>query len=306
METDIVQPARSVDLFLDSGAFSAFSQGITIDLDEYIQFIQEHDRYLQVYANLDVIGDPEATWRNQQYMEDRGLHPLPTFHYGEPIRYLERYVSIYPYVALGGMVPIKTADLRVWLDVLFSHYLCDERGLPRCKVHGFGLTTFDLMLRYPWYSVDSTSWVVTSRMGSIYIPRKRDGRWIYGENAWKVCVSVRSPNVGVAGEHITTLRPAERELMLSYIADKGYRLGRSRFELRAMDSTLNEGERWAEKKGNGKKPTRLVEIIEEPGICNQYQLRDEMNILYFLDLERSLPDWPWVFKLKNSVKGLGL
>ena len=46
--------------FLDSGAFSAFTQGAEIDIQEYIEFIKEHKDYLEAYANLDVIGDAEA------------------------------------------------------------------------------------------------------------------------------------------------------------------------------------------------------------------------------------------------------
>ena len=59
------------------------------------------------------------------------------------------------------------------------------------------------------------------------------------------------------------------------------------------------GEKWFEKKPEDKNQERTVEIIIEPGISNKYQLRDEMNIIYFLDLEKSLPKWPWAF-ISNS------
>ena len=50
---------NKVELFLDSGAFSAFTQKVTIDIQEYIAFIKEHEDIIDVYANLDVIGMPE-------------------------------------------------------------------------------------------------------------------------------------------------------------------------------------------------------------------------------------------------------
>ena len=302
-------PNPKIDLFLDSGAFSAFTQGVTIDLKKYIAFIKEHESHLTVYANLDVIGDPEGTWRNQQEMEAAGLHPLPCYHYGENPRWLHRYLnSGHDYVALGGMAADKsgmalTNEKRsAWLDTIFGEHLCGSDGLPRVKVHGFGLTSLRLMLRYPWYSVDSTSWVMTGRMGSVFVPRRRGGMWLYGEDSWKVCVSSRSPNKSEAGAHIDTFFPLQRKEILEYFELKGYSLGESEFVKVPTDYELAEEgvERWMGKKGSGE-----VERIKEPGLCNTYQLRDELNIIYFLDLEKSMPEWPWSF-LKVGGKGMGL
>lgn len=284
--------ANKVDLFLDSGAFSAFTQGVQIDINEYIQFINEHRDVLTVYANLDVIGDPAGTLANQKIMEAAGLDPLPCFHYGEPISYLLDYINEYDYIALGGMVPISTPNLLTWLDDIFGRYICDEHGMPKVRIHGFGLTSLRLMLRYPWYSVDSTSWVVLGRMGSLYVPRFRDGRYVYDEDSWKVSVSSRSPNRSEAGQHIETFPPRVREIILDYIYQKGYKLGLSEFKTESDKYELRDGEKWSGKAEAGQ---REVEIILEPGLSNQYKLRDEINIMYFLDLEKSMPEWPWPF-----------
>ncbi len=258
--------SNKLSIFLDSGAFSAWSQGVTIDIDEYIAFIKEHQHYLDVYAVLDSIGDPEATLRNQDYMESKGLSPLPCFHYGEDIKYLNEYLSRgYDYIALGGMVPIGTAELMTWLDGLFSHSLCDGKGNPTIKVHGFGLTSLPLLLRYPWYSVDSTSWVMIGRFGSVFVPRKRAGKYIYDEQAHKVVVSEKS-DVG-DGKHLCNYSKMERDVILAYFAEHGF---------------------------------------TEKQLGEDYMARDRLNIQYFLDLEKNLPAWPWAFKLSNQSKGLGL
>jgi len=188
---------NKVELFLDSGAFSAKSQGVEINIQEYIKFIKTHEDVIDIYANLDVIGDAKASWKNQLLMEKEGLKPLPVFHFGEEESYLKTLIDKYEYIAVGGMV--KSGDLKSFLDRIFTHFICGKDGLPKVKVHGFGLTSLPLMLRYPWYSVDSTSWVVTGRMGSIYIPRYKGGQWIYDENSWKIAVSNRSPNTKEAG-----------------------------------------------------------------------------------------------------------
>ena len=296
---------KRVELFLDSGAFSAWSQGKTINIDEYIKFIKEHKELIEVYANLDVIGSPEKTWENQMYMEKQGLLPLPVFHYGEDEKWLKRILSRgYDYISLGGMVPISTGDLIHWLDYLFKTYLCDQEGMPKVKVHGFGLTSLRLMLRYPWMSVDSTSWVVTGRMGSIYIPRYRDGKWIYDEESWKVAVSNRSPGNKEAGKHITTMSPMEKKILLNYITEKGYKLGVSEYKTVEQGYELKENERFCDKKPDNKTDKREVEIVVEQGVSNKYQLRDELNIRYFLDLEASMPEYPWPFKIDNAQKSM--
>jgi len=286
---------NKVDLFLDSGAFSAWSKGVEIDIYEYINFIKENEKYIDVYANLDAIGDPKATLKNQKIMEKAGLNPLPCFHYGEPIKYLKHYLKKYDYIALGGMVPISTKDLLPWLTDLFTNHLCDKKGNPLVKIHGFGMTSLKLMLKFPWYSVDSTSWVVTGRMGGILIPKKINGKYDYKKNPLKITISSKSPSAKQKEQHFKTFSPIQQKVFLSYIHEKGFKLGKSNFHKENPETyELKENEKWNKKKES------IVETIIEPGLCNDYKLRDEINIMYFLDLEKTLPKWPW--KFKSSTK----
>lgn len=297
---------RSVDLFLDSGAYSAMTQGVNINLQDYIDFVKKHLDYISVYANLDVIGDAEASEKNLREMMRQGLTPLPVYHVSDcRPDMLRAMVREFEYIAIGGMVATGAYSTSgKILDELFSTILCDDHGMPKCKVHGFGVTKLSWLIRYPWYSVDSTSWVVTGRTGAVYVPRFRSGSWVYMENPWKVAVSTRSPSKKEAGQHIDTFSASERQVINQYFECKGYRLGSSEFRLESKNYTLQEGERW-----NGEALVdghREVEKIIEPGLCNDYMLRDELNIIYFLDLEKSLPEWPWSFKLSESAKGFGL
>ena len=265
---------------------------------------------IEVYANLDGIpmrhktkqtemneASAKLTLENQKYMEKAGLKPMPCFHFGEPMKYLDYYVKHYDYIALG-VAGNSGATLIPWLNICFSEHICDQDGMPKIKVHGFAVTSLKIMMMYPWYSVDSTSWVVTGRMGSIFIPRWKDDRWRYDLNPWKFAVSSRSPGKSDAGKHISTLPKEERDILLRYIHEKGYKLGKSEFKKVKQDHLLLENERWNEKKPTDKSALREVEIMVEIGISNKYQLRDEMNIIYFLDLEKNSKPWPWAFKMK--------
>ena len=163
-------------LFLDSGAYSAFTKGVSIDIDAYARFVHEHKDALSLYANLDNITDPQKTMENQKYLESLGLHPLATFHVGEPLEILQYYCEHYDYVALGGMVPYTRQKpvLEAWLITVWKIIKeirpADNKRGTDLKVHGFGLTTFDLVEKYPFHSVDSTSWVMTGRYGNIFTP----------------------------------------------------------------------------------------------------------------------------------------
>lgn len=255
---------NKINLFLDSGAYSAWSKGVEIDIQKYISFIKKYKKYIDVYAVLDSIGDAELTKKNQEIMEEAGLEPLPCFHYGEDLSYLKHYVDNYDFIALGGMVPVSNNKLAQWLDNLFSNYLTDKEGIPKVKVHGFGMTSIPLITRFPWYSVDSTSWVLTGRFGAVYMPRKTNGEYNYNEIPHKITVSDKSPGLKQEGKHYSTFSKMEQKEIKTYFDLKGF-------------------------------------SFEE--LSSEYKKRDEINIIYFLDLEKNLPKYPWAFKLKRP-KGL--
>jgi hypothetical protein len=204
-----------VKVFLDSGAFSAFTQGVEIDIVGYCDYIKRNQDIILVASVLDGIGDPLKTWQNQEIMQSHGVNPLPCFHYGEDERYLEHYIANYEYITLGGMVPINKQQLQLWLDRIWSRYLTDKDGMPIRKVHGFGLTRVGLMQRYPWYSVDSSSWVQNARTGGIMIP---------GIGA--VFVSHDSPARHEEGRHFNTFPQLEQSRIRHEIERRGFSLER--------------------------------------------------------------------------------
>lgn len=290
-----------LNIFLDSGAFSAYSKGVDISLGDYGNFIKQNADILTAYANLDVIGDPRKTWINQVRMEKMGLNPIPTYHYGEDPKWLRRYLDKgYDYIALGGMVPISTRDLTVWLDKIWTKYLIDKDGMPIVKVHGFGMTVFKLMFRYPWYSIDSTTWVLQAAMGQIYVPVVRKGDFCYTVPPMSITVTNRSRH---NKEHINNVSPMIRERALKYIADKGFCLGVSRFRNRPVGYKPKKNERWTDKPTEAK--VGIVETILKEGLTNLDIHRKLFNCMYFYDLQRTFPAWPWPLK-KNKIRTYGM
>lgn len=206
-------------VFLDSGAFSAWSKGVTIDMRAYCDYIKRNDDILlkvdgDLWASvLDAIGDAEQTFQNQLAMEKLGVRPLPCFHFGEDPKYLEYYVANYTSITIGGLVGKFDNVIRPWLDMIWEKYMIDGAGRPKLRVHGFGLTRPDLMRRWPWYSTDSSSWVQVAATGGVLVlPEAR-----------VIGVSSQSPNRKVENQHLTTIpevmRTAVNAKLRSYGGD---------------------------------------------------------------------------------------
>ena len=163
---------------------------------------------------LDGIGDDLKTWQNQMYMESQGAKPLPCFHFGEDDKYLEYYVNNYDYITLGGMAHSQSVVVQ-WLDRIWNKHLIDGSGHAKCKVHAFGVTSVNLMERYPWHSVDSSSWIQATSFGSIVTSQ-------FGP----IAVSEKSPSRHSKDQHWTTFTPPQREVLNQILEQRGFNFER--------------------------------------------------------------------------------
>lgn len=162
-------PDHRVDLFADSGAYSAATTGATVNLPEYAAWLRHWAPLLTVQATLDVIGDHEATAANTARLQDAGCEPLPAFHVGEPWHVLEQLCAAHAYVALGGMAlhavgSSKQRALMAWLVKCFR--IAAATGT---VFHGFGVTSTGLVRDLPFYSLDSSSYTLGKRWGLAYL-----------------------------------------------------------------------------------------------------------------------------------------
>lgn len=150
-------------VFLDSGAYGAFTRGATIDIPQYASYIRQSEHHVNAYASLDVIGDWRGSARNYDTMLSLGLHPVPTFHMGSPDHELHRLLKMTDYIALGGVVGARQEDMQPWLDKCFSII---KDYWPK-KTHIFGVMAQWALERYPFFSADSSGAVVGGGMGRI-------------------------------------------------------------------------------------------------------------------------------------------
>lgn len=287
--------------FLDSGAFTlwrgramawANERGHSDDqkffrsaefrkfIDGYIDCVKKYKDGIDLYANMDAVGNPDMTWKNQLYLEKRGLRPVPVVHYRTDLKWLKRYLKLgYEVIGLGGLVgSTKKRNCRVWLDRAFD-MICDTPDrTPMTKIHGFGVTVPELMFRYPWWSVDSTTWVIGGSMGNIFYPRKTKGKWDYRKSPATMGISEESPKNQKKNQHYDSVGPSVQAEFREWIE--------------YIDVPL--GERGTED--------------DTPGLFTSRQDRITANIRYFNHLADSFPPYPYPapFKLKTHGKGFGL
>jgi hypothetical protein len=226
---------QKVSLMLDSGAYTAWTQGTKIDLDEYIAFIKKNIDKIDTYFALDVIppkprtGDAveasaQASYDNLAKMRKAGLKPIPVFHLGEDFKWLDRLLKDgYDYIGFGGPSWAPGVDLIPWLDRVFDR-ITDKKGRPTIRAHGLGLASPELMMMYPWYSCDAASWALTAAFGSIYCPIYRNKKPDYSVAPMKVSVSMEERKSGLSNDHFLRWGPLMRECLDDFLGRVGVSL----------------------------------------------------------------------------------
>lgn len=219
---------------LDSGAFSAWTRGVEIDIDDYIKFVFDNIDYIDVVVNLDVIPgsfgvvptaaevevSAQRSWDNMLYMESFGIKPMPVFHQGERFAWLQRMIDHgHDYIGISPANDRSTREKILWLDDVFSR-ITDEDGRATIRTHAFGATSTETLFRYPWFTADSTTWIMAGNYGTVMVPSVNpDGSWRFSRRIPRVVVSQESDPT--RSQHYETLTDSERETVLRFIAEAG-------------------------------------------------------------------------------------
>lgn len=225
-----------IELILDSGAFSAWTKKSSVCIQDYAAYIKDNCEHFDYCVNLDRIpgefgrvpspeeveASADESWRNYLWLEDFGIRTKPVFHQGEQFKWLDKMIDHgIPYIGISPANDRTTAQKRVWLDQVFTR-ICDASGRPRIRTHGFGVTSIPLLARYPWYSADSTSWMMMGAYGKILVPQWDDaGQWQYSKKPHLVSMSNGSSDVNDEGKHFNTFPKASQAHIVEYMDSLG-------------------------------------------------------------------------------------
>lgn len=155
---------------LDSGAFTFMSnvKG-KVNWDEYIeryaQFINQYD--VKYFFELDIdsiVGIKEVERLRHKLEALTGKQSIPVWHKSRGKDYWLKMIKEYSYVSIGGIVTreIKPSEYK------YFTWMLNKAREQNCKVHALGFTNLKGLEKYPFYSVDSTSWLSGNRFGSVY------------------------------------------------------------------------------------------------------------------------------------------
>jgi len=146
---------------LDNGAFTAWKQGVTIDWNQYYDFVEQWHRHPAFdWAIIpDVIdGDEDA---NDELIEDWPSHlgGIPVWHMHESLDRLARLCKEWRRVALGSSGKFaKVGDARWWARMREAmDVACDSDGRPITRLHGLRMLDPKIFKKLPLASADSTN-----------------------------------------------------------------------------------------------------------------------------------------------------
>ena len=185
-------PECKCKLFIDSGAYSAHTKGVEVDVDEYINFMNEIDEYVTIYAQVDTspgrFGQPRTeedireaprkSWENYLYMISKAKSPdkvIPVYHQGEDIKWLKnmlefRHPDGHPiqYIGISSAKDQSVQSNFSWLKQVYK--VIAESSNPNVKTHGFGIMVQNFIEQFPFTSSDSTTWIMAGANGSVMTP----------------------------------------------------------------------------------------------------------------------------------------
>jgi hypothetical protein len=167
------------ECMLDSGAFTAYTKGKKVILDDLMRVYDDtmsklHPKVQVWLINLDVVIDERWTKaevdaalaqgdKNYKILKKRyGERVLPVFHAGEGEARLREIASMNDYIAAGfnQRLPEKFRIAQAEGVLPIAHAL-------KKQVHGLATTGYSMLSRTNFDSVDSASWLYAAAMGKV-------------------------------------------------------------------------------------------------------------------------------------------
>lgn len=213
-------------MIVDSGAFSAWNSGRTINLKEYISYAQDFirrykDKIPHIFiVNLDVIPGEQGRlpsvketedaarqgWENMIAFEKAGITPVHIFHQGENFKWLKQIAARHRYIGISPSNDASTKSKFEWMRAVFGQIKANN------MTHGFAVTSKKLMETFPFYSVDSTSWMAAELWGKPIFSRSFDAMNLHSR--------IKSHTAYVLRENIKNLLQLEKKYTALWAARK--------------------------------------------------------------------------------------
>jgi len=151
--------AHGIPVMWDSGAFSVWRAGKTIDVDEHALWVRDRQRAGSTarYVALDVITSGDASLTNWRRQTTLGAVVEPTVHYGEPLRLVDEYVEAGTrWMNVGGLA--QRSNPKSERDKALGFFAAIAKRSGDTKLHGLGATHPAIAWHVPYDACDSIYW----------------------------------------------------------------------------------------------------------------------------------------------------
>lgn len=174
--------AQDDNIIIDSGAFSVWNKGGSIDIDEYLNFCKQLPEHW-TFINLDVIPKTGSTkqdieiccekgYENYLYLKQHLKNVMPVYHYGDNIKWLHKFIEHTDYIGISPANDTHENVKRKFLKEVF--YVTQDK----IKTHGLGYSSFEGLTMFPFYSVDSISFK-KSKINGVQFWNEDSKLWFY-------------------------------------------------------------------------------------------------------------------------------
>lgn len=170
---------NGVGIMMDSGVFSyrsikkklqaagkSISQmvGEVEYIERYVDWCKQNSKKWDFYVTVDLVEIAAENYRRQELLLKAGIEPVPVFHGDDSVEYLKKYADLGHKLICVGVLWGRTTlqQKRRFLDQVFN--VGEKYGL---TFHGLAATTAWMMLDYPFFSVDSSSWSRVASCGGL-------------------------------------------------------------------------------------------------------------------------------------------
>lgn len=177
-------------LMIDSGAHTAFYTGQALDVDAYIDYLNEIDNYVAFSIQADIVPGsggnekydfntaPKVNWDNYLYMRSKLKSPdklMPVFHIGEDFKWLRNMLDWRgpdgERVTYIGIAPRQEDSWETKINFMrrcFEVILSSTQ--PDVRTHVLGMTNLSVLEMFPFTSADSSTWIMSAATGGIITP----------------------------------------------------------------------------------------------------------------------------------------
>lgn len=200
-DKEIYKVALLVQFLDELGSLYEFFTYISIE--GYASFINKYSDHPRVmgFFQLDVIGDPLKTRENffkLQKLTQNNPKVFPVWQFGDTLTNLEELVnSEHELIGIGGLVRFMTnrkKQVVKVLDEIFSKFR-------DTNFHFFGGSN-ELLLKYPWFSSDSTA--------HLNARKSANQRKVYLDNGHRIDAPVDMSNTDIIRQNIEFLLGLEK------------------------------------------------------------------------------------------------